>query len=489
MYFRLTSRRLQIAVAVFLLLASFSGPLLCQTQSAGSVYTLLEARQFAAAEAAARSLLRRTPDDCSARTMLGLALRGEGQLEAAYNSFTDASKLCPDSVPALEGAAEIAYARNLPAAADLLTRLVRLRPSEETAHAMLGALDARSGDCAASAENYSRSPNLVRRSPAALRQYGGCLELLGRAPEAAETLAKLLALEDNPLNRKALARAQMQAGKRGEALSTLQPLLLKDSQDDVALLLTAQIAEADNDTPQAIVWLRQAMATNPARIENYLYFAEISFNHGSYPVGIEFLNLGLKEKPGTARLYLARGVLEVQMTRLDAALADFEEAHRLDPKLSFAEDAMGVLFSQKHDVTSALALFAGKAREHPDDPLLQYLLAEALSEGGDEKIVDGIAAARRALLLEPSYQPARDLLCILLVRHGDLDAAVEQADEATRREPYDEVALYQALVAQRRLRHKIETEDLVRRLQQAKNHNQMAVTKYILEDSTAAAGK
>ena len=476
-----------------MVLCVLSAHLLSQTQSeAGSIYSLLQARNFVAADSAARKFLERSPGNCPVRTMLALALRGEDQPQAAYRSFLETTKLCPQSVPALEGAAELAYSESFPEAEDLLTRLIRLRPAQETAHAMLGAIEARAGNCAASVEQYAQSPTKVGRSSAALRQYGGCLLVLGRATEASDALAQLLSLQDNGPNRKALASAQMQQGKRSEALATLRPLLAPGSSDDAALLLAAQIAEADNNTPQAIAWLRSAIQTNPARIENYLYFAEVSMNHGSYQVGVQFLDLGLRERPGTARLYLARGVLKVQMSSFGDALADFEEAHRLDPSLSFAEAAMGVLFSQKHDLTAALAHFEASAREHPDDPLLQYLLAEALSEvesTDDDKVVRAIAAARKALTLEPSYQAARDLLCVLLLRHGDPRGVVDTAAEATRRDPYDEVALYQALLAERRLKHKDETDDLVRRLQEAKSHNQIAVTKYMLADSNSAATK
>src|SRR6202022_3435243 len=131
-------------------------------------------------------------------------------------------------------------------------------------------------------------------------------------------------------------------------------------------------------------------------------------------------------------------------------LRDFEEAHRLDPKLSFAEDAMGMLFSQKHDTAAALALFSQQSQLHPDDPLLQYLYAEALSqvENPDEKLTEkALPPAQRAVQLEPGYQPPRDLLCVLLLRHNDLAGVIAQAEEARRRDPYDEVALYQEMLA------------------------------------------
>jgi uncharacterized membrane-anchored protein len=212
----------------------------------------------------------------------------------------------------------------------------------------------------------------------------------------------------------------------------------------------------------------------------------MSFNHGAFKVGVDFLTLGIQQLPSEARLYLARGVLEEQMTQMDAALRDFQEAHRLDPQLSFAEDAMGMLFSQKHDSAAALALFAQQSQLHPDDPLLQYLYAEALSqvENPDQKLTEkALATAQRAVQLEPSYQPARDLLCVLLLRHNDLASVIAQAEEATKRDPYDEVALYQELLAEHKLNHADRAAALVKQFQEAKSHNQEAKTKYILQEA------
>jgi tetratricopeptide (TPR) repeat protein len=197
----------------------------------------------------------------------------------------------------------------------------------------------------------------------------------------------------------------------------------------------------------------------------------------------------LQQLPNNPRLLLARGVLRAQLDHMDAALTDFEAAHRLDPKLSLAEDAMGVLFSQKHDMSAARAVFREKLKGQPNDALLQYLYAESLSEGAAEdskSLAEAIAAAKRSVELEPSYQSARDLLCVLLLRHGDLKEVVEQADEALKRDPYDEAALYQELQAERRLKETDKLPDLVARLQAAKSHNQVTVTKFVLSDGAGA---
>jgi tetratricopeptide (TPR) repeat protein len=471
--------------AFFLASSSQSLALQPSTQKQ-EIYNLLAAHRFQQAEQAANAYLAVTPGDCSVNVLLGLALRGESKLDPAFKAFHTAMGECPQNLAAAEGAAETAFLLNSPEAKSLVTQVIELRPADETGYAMLGAIDARAGDCAGAVENYAKAPTRVDGSAAALRQYAGCLVSLGRPADAIPLLSRLLAVQDNSTNRIALARAKAAAKDRPSALATLQPLLGADSRDSSAFLFAAELAEADNRTPQAVEWFRKAIEINPRDATAYLAFAEMSFNHGAFKVGADFLTLGIQQLPSEARLYLARGVLEEQMTQMDAALRDFEEAHRLDPQLSFAEDAMGMLFSQKHDSAAALALFAQQSQLHPDDPLLQYLYAEALSqvENPDEKLTEkAIATAQRAVQLEPAYQPARDLLCVLLLRHNDFPGVIAQAEEARKRDPYDEVALYQEMLAERKLNHPDKTAALVKQFQDAKAHNQEAKTKYILQEA------
>jgi len=56
--------------------------------------------------------------------------------------------------------------------------------------------------------------------------------------------------------------------------------------------------------------------------------------HQSFKVGIDVISDGMRVQPNAAELYLARGVLYVQLADCQSAEADFEHAHELDPKQS-----------------------------------------------------------------------------------------------------------------------------------------------------------
>lgn len=148
----------------------------------------------------------------------------------------------------------------------------------------------------------------------------------------------------------------------------------------------------------------------------------------------------------------------------DAAVEDFERAAKLDPKLSISVDTMGIMESQMHDDQQSLKLFESAGAKHPNDPPLQYLYAEQLAEKSGQASHDGLTGAIRAasvsLRIDPSYQPARDLLARLYVMAGKKPLAIEQAKIALAHSPNDEVALYQEIMAVRGPGHEHEVHRL-----------------------------
>jgi tetratricopeptide (TPR) repeat protein len=119
--------------------------------------------------------------------------------------------------------------------------------------------------------------------------------------------------------------------------------------------------------------------------------------------------------------------------------------------------------------------------------LLQYLYAEALAhENGrdsDQNAAKAIAAVKKALQLEPDYQPARDLLCTLLLKTNQFAEAIDQAGIALKNDPNDQSALYQEIQAQRRLGNKEAIQPLVSWLEQLKRQQQVTQAQYLLEDA------
>ena len=420
--------------------------------------------------------------------MQGVAFTGLQKTQDALKSFREALTHCPEYLPALEGAAQIEFAQKGTDTVALLDRILALRAEDPTANAMLATVLRAQGRCPEALDHYVASEALFPSRPDLLESYGGCLADTGSLTSALASYKQLLASHPNDTVRYDVALLQWKTHANDDALETLTPLLTGKHRVP-ALALASKIHEDKGETPDAVALLREAILQSPDDVDNYLDFAAIAFNHKSFQVGIDLLNAGLRRLPNSAELLVARGVLEVQLSQGDLALADFDLAHRLDPKLSFAADAVGILHSQEHQNGESLALFEAQAKEHPDDALLQYLLAEQLSEGGaDEngtRLQAAIAAGKRATLLDPSYQAAHDLLAVLYVRGNQPELAVQQAEAALALDPSDQNALYQEVMARRRLGDTAQVKELTARFDEAREENgrrQQRADRYSLQE-------
>jgi tetratricopeptide (TPR) repeat protein len=474
--------------SVFLIMAC--SPALAQQPSSSAAEIVGQLRQGNNQQALslAKQALAVHPEDCQLLSLQALALTGLAQPDAALQSFKKALTKCPVYLPALEGAAQIAYAQSSPTAPPLLNRILALQPNNLLAHAMLASALRKEGKCNEAETHFEASRSLFPNQPQLQQDYGYCLVQTGDLKTAQKEYDELLASKPSDNIRYDVALLQWKTHADDEALATLASLV-SSGQQEAALTLASRIHEEKGETPQAVELLRSAIVLSPDNVDNYLQFADIAFVHKSFEVGIDMLNAGLKRLPNSAPLYLARGVLEVQISKFDVAIADFEQAHHLDPKLSFAEDAMGLMQSQQHKDAASLAFFKEKAKLHPDDPFLLYLLAEQLSQESEgTNQADAIAAAKRATVLDPHYQPAHDLLAVLYLRVNQPELAIKQAELALTEDPNDQTALYQEIMAKRRMGDTEEVRALTAKLNALRSENarrEQATDRYRLEDDVS----
>lgn len=486
MFFRFQVRRLGMAsaIAAWMLVGIASAQ--SSAPNAAQVVQWLRSRQYSQALRGANQMVAAQPHDCRALSLRGLALNSLRRPDEAAVAFRHALKYCPDDLLALEGAAEIEYARRRPDAVELLQRIVALRPGDVTAHAMLASLYRAKGECKSALPQFRASREMFASRPKFQQGYAFCLADTGHYAEAEKNYKQLFGADSDEAVRFNLALVQWRLHHAKVALQTLHPLLANAHQEAV-LTLGARLAEETGNIPLAVKLLRAAIVRKPKNLANYLEFARIAFNHHSAKVGIDMINAGLTQLPHNARLYLARGVLEVQLSKFHEAIADFEKAHKLQPQLSLPMDAIGIMESEQYKNAASLELFRKEAKLHPKDSLLQYLYAEALSESSSTKDAshEAIAAAERSIAVNPDYAPARDLLALLYLRMNQPKRALIEAKAALRIHPTDDVALYHEIMARRRLGQTAEVKKLVKELSAMRRSNakkRKEGHRYVLKD-------
>lgn len=439
-----------------------------------AVASALAANEFDKALGLLEPALRESPRNPKLWTLQGLALSGKGRMKEALSAYQKALEISKDYLPALEGAAQIEYNAGSQDAVPLLDRVLRLRPNDPTSHAMLGVLAYKRGDCPQAVEHFTHSGSLLQSQLSALQEYGACLVSLGQAEKAIDVFQQLLAqAPDDPKIRRALAAVQLEAAHAQDARTTLEPLAA-GTQDAKTLGLAAAVEEANHNTPQAVQLLRQAIVLEPRNTDLYVQFSDLCFVHQSFQTGIDMLNVGLRLQPDSARLYLARGVLYVQMANYESAEADFEKAEQLDPQQSISAAALGLVAeeTQQNNPDEALAIVRQKLAKRPNDPLLWELQASILAEKvpapGSPEFRLAVDSARKAAALRPGASSAHDILGKLYLQSGQLDLAIKECRAALRENPKNQVALYHLIVALRKTGQKSELPDLLRRLAQAR---------------------
>jgi tetratricopeptide (TPR) repeat protein len=464
---------LAVCIALFLAVQSV---LFGQTMNdrVALIVSALSSRQFDKALQLLQPALQSAPNNPQLWMFQGLAYSGKGDPKSALDSYQKAIKLSPDYLPALEGAAQLEYEANSADAVPLLEHVLRLRPQDTTSHAMLAVLAYKSGDCPTAVRHFSESESILAAQPGALQEYGVCLLKLKQTDKALRIFQGLLDSQPNDSRaRRGLATIELAAGQPKDALSTLQPLL--DSNPDVSTMqLAAAAYEANKNTPDAVRVLREAIVRNPHEVALYLDFADIAMNHQSFQAGIEMIDSGLKLQPGAAELYLARGVLYVQLADYDKAEDDFERAEQLDPSQGLSATAQGMMAEERNesDPDQALATVRSSLAKKPGDAFLWYLQAAILSkkapEPGSPEFQEGMTSARKAVALDPSLMPAHNVLSKYYLDSGQYPVAAQECRKVLEQNPTDQTALYHLVLALRKTNQQAEIPDLLKRLAKAR---------------------
>lgn len=415
-----------------------------------SISSALRTKNYQQALDLARTALHEWPQEVRIHVLEGMALSGMGSDAEALASFSAALKIAPDYVPALEAAAQIEYKSGSPNATGYLERLLSLRPNEETAHAMMAVLADKRGDCETAVRHFTLSKHQIAAQPEALFEFGGCLLKLRRPDEALPVFKQLVSSHpEDRYARYAMAVSLLDAKRPREALGPLAPLLDSKNPDPTTLELASAAHEALGETPEAVALLRDAIVRDPRNVRLYLDFASLSFTHQSFQVGIDMINAGLNQMPDSASLYLARGVMAVQLAKFEDADRDFDRAERLDPKQVLGGVVRGLSQIQQNNLDQALNSIHTQLKDRPKDEFLYYVLAELLSrqgaQPGNPEFDEALQAAREAVRLKPDFALARDVLSRLYLQNGEKDQAIEQCRLALRDDPSDEVALYRLI--------------------------------------------
>ena len=421
------------------------------------VAELLRTGRVEQAARMADRLVEVAPRDPRPLTLKGVALTRLGQAERAIEAYESALGLAPDYLPALQGAAELEMRLGRPRARERLERIVRLQPDNATAHAMLGVIAYGARDCERALEHFARGAAVVVSDAESLRQRAECQFSVGSFDQAAGDFRRLIAKgRADAVMRYNLGLALYEGGHAEEAARELLVAVESGDPPDIdALSLLAEAQHAALDPPGALATLQRAIQSYPRAERLYLQLAELCIEHGAYDLGVEIVDIGTQNIPGSHRILTMRGILLAELGRYDEAEAAFVAAAAADTDTQSAAVGLSLTLQKTGRMDESLEILKQRVAASPDDAVARFFYAQALIKQGVEPGSRDFQEALQGLLLAAERLPGeaspRVELGKLYLQAKQPERAITVLQEAAQLAPDDRQATYNLMIALRRV--------------------------------------
>lgn len=444
-------------------------------------------RQFDSAIRTLNGVLARTPNDLKAINLLGIALTENGQTEEANRQFKKALRLNPRFYPALKNLAanELSLKRTQDAKGHLQEAL-KYVPDDEMANLMLAEIFYVEKKCAPALEHYNKVRARVVNNTELIFHFSLCALDQGRSDEAA-TMLDLLPERDAQghlqaglmlgqtrsfaeaakhfgIARKGLSDPYdagynqtlmyIRAGDHKAAIQTAAELFTQGFRKAELYSLLSEACLGNEQIKEAYDALRTATQLEPKEEKYYLDLAAICLDYSNYDLGIEICDIGLQNLPDSERLYLQRGVMRAMKGQLAEAEDDFSIAEKLAPQKPLIFVAVGMALMQKGHLQEAVEMLRQKAKEYPNDHIIQWLFGQALVRSGLEPgsalEEEAFSAFETSARLNPDFVYARADLGKLLLKRGETDRGIEELETAMKLDPSQLAPVNQLAIAYRK---------------------------------------
>lgn len=260
---------------------------------------------------------------------------------------------------------------------------------------------------------------------------------------------------NNPALLQSLFQRAVQAFQSGNmdlAAAECQRMLAIDHRNIAAMHVLGSVAFRQGDHERAVDLLGKVARQDPGRIQAVITlgeaqlalsrFSEAAVNFRKavaarpddwgqvYNLGLALRGLGQWDEaakvfercrdmaePDAPTPWNALGDIYRAQGRLDEAQACFEQALRIAPGFSMAQNNLGITLHARGRIAEAISMLEKAIGMNPEDPELHYNLGCSLQEDGQTR--PAIEAYRRSIALRPDYAAAHWNLSHSLLRAGD----------------------------------------------------------------------
>jgi len=353
--------------------------------------------------------LKLKPDSPDTLYLLAQAYANESRALDALDLLVRARKLAPDNVDILFLMAQIGISQHYyEDAAPLLEAGLQLAPRRNDLRAALG-------------ESYFRS---------------------GKVEKAIEEYNQLIAVQPSARSYLFLGLSYTHLGRFDEARQAFQNGLKIDPRNNFCLFNLGFIAERQGDAASAEAIFEKVLRSNPEFPDALLELAKLRTESKRLPEAAELLRTYVRVSPSPATGYYQLAMVERSLHRTEAADRDLALFQALSKNAGASsnpyEHVFEYLDSRSKLAPGArdqqdLAELIKQAGEHPDQPEVQYLLAEAYLKSG--KLDEARGAIEQLDKLIAGNFRMQAGAGVLLARYRLYDEAIQHFQAALKTNP------------------------------------------------------
>jgi predicted Zn-dependent protease len=288
---------------------------------------------------------------------------------------------------------------------------------------------------------------------------------LTRRGEFTQAIPHLLAARRRVANEYAaefnLAICYIATEQPQNAISILTELRTHGHENADVNNLLAQAYVGDSEDKKALESLKRAASFTPANEKLYMFVADACMGKQAYALGIQVVELGLKNLPDSAQLHFERGMFLTSMDRFDDAKEDFETARKLAPDSEVAYIAGAQEAMYGGNVAEAVRIAReGITKGHHNFLLLTLFGEASLRSGialGQKEFEDARQALEAAVAERPNYPSSQLALGKLYLLSGQTSDAILHLENARTLSPGN-AAVYSNLAAAYRKQGELQKE-------------------------------
>jgi tetratricopeptide (TPR) repeat protein len=328
---------------------------------------------------------RKFPDFAPGFQRLGEAALQAGDLQEAARAFQRVNTLATNDWHGLAGLGEVLLRqKRFSEAVSLLKAAAQKAPSVGAVHYLLGIAYQQLGRTnEANRElrlglNPTRYPMPDRWSsefPRHMRRQRDLAALAqslinaGQPQRAIALLRDALRLNTNSVKlMTSLAIAHNQAGEPDQARPLLERALRQDSNNIPALVALSAACLAGGDVTNARVWADRAIAAAPGAPQPYLARANVALAFTNNALALTNLAKAFAVAPANGAIQMDMGnILLLNEGKLDEALAHYQKAVEINPRLVPAYVRMAQIHLRRGDTNRALAVLRAARQYVPGD--------------------------------------------------------------------------------------------------------------------------